>query len=141
MNCYNCPYDGKHNDICLSCKIPDEYSFAKSPHLFDYVQPTHDDGEQKQSDYATRPIVSNMNLDMEQKFKDALYGIFDLSYLEILMLKAIMNQKTLEDFAKDMSKLFVKQSSLIEHNQYKRFTRHHAFQLRKSMLKKLPDSF
>lgn len=50
-----------------------------------------------------------------------------------------MQRKSLETFAKDMTKLISKSVRQMEKNKERRFTRFHAFQLRKSILNKLPD--
>ncbi|MBR6626196.1 MAG: hypothetical protein IKL01_08350 [Mailhella sp.] len=56
--------------------------------------------------------------------------MFDLQPLEILCLKAIMNGQSLVDWSGEVSKMLKKP-----------MTRFHAFQLRKSMLKKLGDGY
>lgn len=66
-------------------------------------------------------------------------NLFDLQPLELLCLQAIMQRKSLEAFAQDMTKLILKSAKKMQRNKQRRFTRFHAFQLRKSILKKLPS--
>lgn len=66
----------------------------------------------------------------EDKLRKALYDIFDLTPLELLILQGIMNQKSLSDIAKELEALFKANN--------KEQTRFHVFQLRRSILKKLP---
>ena len=63
-------------------------------------------------------------------------NLFDLQPLELLCLQAIMQRKSLEAFAQDMTKLILKSAKKMQRNKQRRFTR---FQLRKSILKKLPS--
>ena len=73
--------------------------------------------------------------------RKALYSLFDLNPLELLTLRGIMRGKTLNGIGLDLTKLILEQSELINRNPSKRVTRHHVFQLRKSMLKKLGENF
>ena len=68
--------------------------------------------------------------DAEDMLRKFFYTLFDLQPLEILCLKAIMNRQSLIDWSEDVSKILKKP-----------MTRFHAFQLRKSMLKKLGDGY
>lgn len=72
-----------------------------------------------------------MSEDLEDGLRKILYTIFDLSPLELLVLQAIMNGKSLTDFATETTRLLSYKSTHV-------MTRHHAFQLRKSVLMKLP---
>ncbi len=52
-----------------------------------------------------------------------------------------MRNKTLNGIGLELTELITSQNRLIEKNPNKRMTRHHVFQLRKSMLKKLGERF
>ena len=52
-----------------------------------------------------------------------------------------MRNKTLNEIGLEMTELITNQNKLIQKNPNKRVTRHHVFQLRKSMLKKLGERF
>lgn len=77
----------------------------------------------------------------EDFVRKALYAVFDLSPLELLTLQGIMRKKTLNEIGLDLTELITNQNKLIQKNPFNRVTRHHVFQLRKSMLKKLGDRF
>lgn len=70
--------------------------------------------------------------DIEDTFRRFLFDLFDLSYNEIMCVKAIMNRKDLTEFGRDMEKLAKKNVT---------FTRFRAFQTRRGILKKLGDAF
>ena len=52
-----------------------------------------------------------------------------------------MNGKSLNEIGLELTRMFKTQTNLIERNPNERFTRHHVFQLRKSMAKKLGERF
>lgn len=85
--------------------------------------------------------MTSFDSDVEDDFRKALYSLFDLNPLELLTLQGIMRGKTLNGIGLDLTKLILEQSELIGKNPNKRMTRHHVFQLRKSMLKKLGERF
>lgn len=124
--CHNCPYNGKHNNACLSCNvIQEEYSYRYQH----YILPTYDAPmpEQQESIQAT-----NLPEEEEDNMKKMLYQIFDLDFVELLLLKCIQNNLSLTEFA-DKFNRFIKY-----HNKKKdNMTRFCAFQTRKRMLKKL----
>lgn len=66
----------------------------------------------------------------EDKLRKAMYALFDLQPLELLVLQGIMRRQTLQEMATNLTRLFTTND--------KTCTRHHVFQLRKSILKKLP---
>jgi len=78
---------------------------------------------------------------VEDILRKALYTVFDLSPLELLTLQGIMRKKTLNEIGLEMTDLISRQSELMQKNPNRRVTRHHVFQLRKSMLKKLGEKF
>jgi len=61
-----------------------------------------------------------------------LIALFDLQPLEILMLQAIMRNKSLTEYARDIDRMVAKLSS-------GGMTRFHAYQIRKAILRKLPQ--
>lgn len=69
--------------------------------------------------------------EVEDKFRKGLYDIFDLKPLELLVLQGIMRRKTLQDIADELTDLFERNN--------KSCTRFHVFQLRKSMMNKMPQ--
>ena len=77
----------------------------------------------------------------EDNLRKALYVLFDLSPLELLVFQGIMRNKTLNEIGLELTQLIANQNKLIQKNPNKRVTRHHIFQLRKSMLKKLGERF
>jgi len=69
--------------------------------------------------------------DVEDKFRKALFDLFDLQPLELLVLQGIMRRMTLQEIATSLTKLFKVNN--------KECSRHHVFQLRKSMMNKMPQ--
>ena len=67
----------------------------------------------------------------EDAFRKALYDLFDLQPLELLVLQGIMRRMTLQEIATSLTRLFKTND--------KTCTRHHVFQLRKSMMNKMPQ--
>lgn len=125
--CHNCQFNGLSSNACISCCITekDDSTFRYSQYIADgydvpYVQ-------QELQEYAT-----HIDPDVEDHFRKALYDLFDLSYTELCLLKAIMNKKTLTSFAADMEKLA---------SSNKTYSRFRAFQLRKALLSKLGRQF
>lgn len=57
--------------------------------------------------------------DIEDKLRKALYDLFDLQPLELLVLQGIMQKKTLQQIATDLTKVFKANN--------KECTRHHVF--------------
>lgn len=123
--CHRCPHDGTGNPACLSCDMGQEtYSYRYEQYLIDTYTPV-------QPDTSGSEKVTSLPEDLEDKLRKVLYIIFDLSPLELLVLQAIMTGKSLTDFATETTRLFQYKSTRV-------MTRHHAFQLRKSVLMKLP---
>lgn len=123
--CHKCQYNGKGDPICLSCDMQQEtYSFRYEQYLLDTYNPA-------QQDTSGSEKVTYLPEDLEDGLRKILYTIFDLSPLELLVLKAIMNGKSLTDFATETTRLLKYKSTHV-------MTRHHAFQLRKAVLMKLP---
>lgn len=84
-----------------------------------------------QLDTSTSQQVTRLSEDDEDTLRKALYALFDLQPLELLVLQGIMRKQTLQQMATSLTQLFK--------NNNKQCTRHHVFQLRKSILKKLPQ--
>ena len=124
MECTKCKYNGKQCEACLSCDCTEQYNYRYSHYLIDGYDPKQESTEGSQK-------VTEFNDDVEDALRKALYTIFELDYLELLLLKAIMNGKTLTEFAKEITETLQKKSTQV-------MTRHHAFQLRKSIAKKFP---
>lgn len=129
MECHKCK-----NKDCLNCKADEQYSFRYQHYILEGYNP-------QQPDTSGSQQVTDLSDETEDKFRKFLYDLFDLSDLELLMLKAIMNGKTLQQFADDMTLTLERQHKMMTKNAEQKFSRHHAFQLRKSMLKKLGDRF
>lgn len=69
--------------------------------------------------------------EVEDKLRRALFDLFDLQPLELLVLQGIMRRMTLQEIATSLTSLFKVNN--------KECTRHHVFQLRKSMMNKMPQ--
>lgn len=96
--CHNCPYNGKHNNACLSCTIiQDEYA-----HPFQhYILPTYDAPQPEKAE----PLkATDLEDDCEDYLRQKLYQIFDLDFSEIMLLKCIMNHKSLTEFAEEFNR-------------------------------------
>lgn len=83
-----------------------------------------------QPDTSPSEQVTSLPDEVEDKFRKALYDLFDLQPLELLVLQGIMRRMTLQEIATNLTKLFKVND--------KECTRHHVFQLRKSMINKMP---
>lgn len=120
--CHKCIYDGQGSDACLSC-------VAKGCRLSIVKQmpTTYNDADDDEEPMT----ATSLPLDVEDRFRVALCELFQLKPLELLCLQGIMQQKTLTDIAEQLTSVFKKFGC-------KKFTRHHMFQLRKSMLSKIP---
>lgn len=75
--------------------------------------------------------VTNLSEEDEDRLRKAMFALFDLQPLELLVLQGIMQRQTLQQIATNLTQVFKTNN--------KDCTRHHVFQLRKSILKKLPD--
>lgn len=84
----------------------------------------------KQPDTKGSEQVTHLSEDDEDKLRKAMFALFDLPPLELLVLQGIMRNQSLSDIGKSLTNLFKSND--------KEQTRHHVFQLRKSILKKLP---
>lgn len=125
MECHKCKYNGMKAEACLSCQLTEKYNYSYQQYIFDgYDVPQH------QTNYTDEMIPLNLSEEDEDKLRIALCNIFSLNPLELLMLQAIMNGKSLTDFSKLIERLSVKNSKC---------TRFHAFQVRKSLIKKIPQ--
>ena len=125
MNCHQCKHNGMESEACLSCAIDDEYSFKYQKYLFETY-----DAPQQETDICSTNRATNLSEEDEDKLRRAMFEMFRLQPLELLMLQAIMQKKTLTQFAKDIEALAKKNQTC---------TRFHAFQLRKSLLAKIPS--
>lgn len=125
--CHKCPHDGKKSAACLSCASAESYDYGHSPHVADGYDapqvPTEGSGP-----------VTAFGEDVEDGLRRFLFDLFDLAPLELLLLRSIMRGKSLADFARETA-AFVRAASA------RPMTRHHAFQLRKSMLAKFGGRF
>lgn len=123
MNCHKCIHNNKQSEACLSCNCSDDYHFEHQnyiPECFDTPQHNTSGSEQ----------CTSLSEEDEDKLRKALYEMFRLKPLELLLLQAIMNRKTLTEFAEDVENLSRKNQTC---------SRHHTFQLRKSLHKKIPS--
>lgn len=123
QQCHTCPYDGQRSSKCLSCPTAEKYQYTHSKYILDTYDP-------EQPDTSGSEQVTKLDEQTEDQLRKFLYTLFDLQPLELLCLKAIMNQQSLTEWAAEVSKILSKP-----------MTRFHAFQLRKSMLKKLGDEY
>lgn len=118
--CHKCPYNGTGSKACLACQYtePSNKNLVHSDYLenFEYIQ-------------ETSYRVTHLSEDDEDTLRQGLIELFNLKPLELLMIQAIMNGKTLTEYAKLIEKLSLKNREC---------SREHAFQIRKSILKKIP---
>ena len=116
--CHKCIHDGKRSPACLTCTAKGtRLSVVKRmPTQYEDAEPT----------YAT-----SLPPEIEDKLRIAICELFQLKPLELLCLQGIMQQKTLIEIAQMLTTTFKKFGC-------KEFTRQHVFQLRKSMLEKMP---
>lgn len=123
--CTRCPYNGTGSNECLKCKQDEQYSYKYSQYILDgYDAPS--------PDTSTSEKATSLPEEYEDKFRKALYSLFDLEYNQLMCLKAIMNGKSLVQFSKEMEKLAQSNTE---------FTRFRAFQTRKAIATKLGDEF
>ena len=114
------------NKDCLNCKLGQEtYDYKYSQYIIDGFQPVQPDNSGSEK-------VTDLDDNVEDKLRKFLYDLFDLSYNEIQVLKGIMNGLELSEIARQMEKNAKKNSEV---------SRFKVFQERKSLLKKLGDSF
>lgn len=125
MECHKCKYNGMKSDACLSCTMVEQYSYKHQKYIFEGY-----DTPQPQTDFTNEMPPLNLSEDDEDKLRKAMCNIFSLTPLELLMLQAIMNGKSLTDYAKMIETLAAKNIEC---------TRFHAFQIRKAISKKLPQ--
>ena len=124
--CTRCPYNGLSSDECIACAMEDsceDYAYRYQKYILEgYDVPQSEPQEQMK--------CTELSEDEEDNLRKLLYKIFDLSPNELLCLQAIMNNKDLTTFAKEMEQLA---------NRNKCFTRFRAFQTRKAIIKKHPE--
>lgn len=84
-----------------------------------------------QPDTCNDERATHLSEEDEDKLRKAMFALFDLQPLELLVLQGIMRRQTLQQMATSLTSLFK--------NNDKECTRHHVFQLRKSILNKLPE--
>lgn len=125
--CHKCPHDGKKSAACLRCLGGETYDYGHGLHVADGY-----DAPQAPTD-GSKPVTA-FGEDAEDGMRRFLFDLFDLAPLELLLLRAIMRGKSLVDFAREMTESARAASA-------RPMTRHHAFQLRKSMLAKLGGRF
>lgn len=125
--CHKCPHDGMKSAACLSCTSAESYDYSHGLHVADgYDAP-------QAPTVGSAPITA-FGEDVEDGLRRFLFDLFDLAPLELLLMRAIMRGKSLTDFARETA-AFASAASA------RPMTRHHAFQLRKSMLAKLGGRF
>lgn len=112
------------SDACLSCSLEESYNYKHQKYIYETY-----DAPQPQTDFTNEMPPLNLSEDDEDKLRKAMCNMFSLTPLELLMLQAIMNGKSLTEFTKIVETLAAKNTEC---------TRFHAFQLRKSLLNKIP---
>lgn len=132
--CHRCPLNGTGSEECLKCHSdqPYHYPFGR------YLNPTYDPPAPEKD--ACEP-VTHCREDDEDRFRRGLYLIFDLLPMELLALQGIMRGRSIDETGKELTDLIERQHGLIAANPHGRVTRHHVFQLRRSMLRKLGENF
>lgn len=125
MECHKCKYNGMKSNACLSCTMIEQFSYRHQKYIFDTY-----DAPQPQTDFNNEMPPLNLSEDDEDKLRKAMCDIFSLNPLELLMLQAIMNGKSLTEYANTIETLAAKNTEC---------TRFHAFQIRKAIVKKLPQ--
>lgn len=129
--CTRCPLNGKMSSECLSCDGAETYSYRYRQYIAEGYDPPS-------RDTSGSAPCTRLGEDDEDRLRVAMSNLFSLSPLELLCLQAIMQRKTLEEFAKQTTRFFQKHYGQMMKNKCGRFTRFHAFQLRKSILRKFP---
>lgn len=123
MECYKCKYNGKGSSHCIECAMMDQSDDKRAK----------TDGRLVYGDWI-ESVIAQPDVDEDDEMDEgwdtwrrAIYDIFDLSQHQLLMLKSIVNGKTLSDHARDMEALTGQP-----------YTRFRAFQCRVQILRKLP---
>ena len=124
MYCHKCKHNGMKSEACLSCTFEEEYSYPNQKYIFDGF-----DFEQPETNFTEENKATHLSEEDEDKLRKALYELFRLNPLELLMVQAIMQGKSLTEYAESIEHLSKKNQTC---------SRHHAFQIRKAILKKLP---
>ena len=106
--------------------------FTHENYLFDGYDPPEPQPQEKMT-------VSDLPQDEEDRLRQLLCLIFDLQPLELLLLRAIMKGKGLQEFADEMTEFLTKQTAQMQKNQEGRFTRHFAFKIRQHILDDHPE--
>ena len=132
--CHKCPLNGSKSAECLKCFGGETYDYPHRRYIFETFNPPAPDTS------GSEP-VTECDADAEDRFRKGLYLIFDLQPMELLALQGIMRGRSIDATGKDLTELIERQHGLIAANPHGRVTRHHVFQLRKSMLKKLGEDF
>lgn len=96
--CTQCEHNGKCSSACLNCQQSEQYSYKYQQYLIDGYDP-----EQPNTDCSEQ--VTDLNEDAEDRFRKALYELFDLNPLELLLLQSIMHGKSLTEYANDMNNM------------------------------------
>lgn len=125
--CHRCPHNGKNDPACLNCRFPERFKYWTST-----TDERHDLLEEKlQAPVPAdeQPIVDGLDYEKEEQLRKFLSELFSLPPNQLLMLQAVMNKKTFNDFAAEMEKLAKKNET---------FTRFRAFQVHKALLKNFP---
>ena len=123
--CNRCPFNGTGSEHCIHCRQEEQYSYKFNK----YILPTYNP---PQPDTSGSEKCTPLSEDAEDQLRKFLYVLFDLTYNEICVLKGIMTGKSLTAIAKDI------QANALAN---RTVSRHKVFQERKSMLKKLGDTF
>ena len=96
--CHKCRFNGTKSDACLSCDGTETYSYRYSHYILDTYDPPQPETN------GTEPCT-DLSEDDEDRLRIAMANLFDLQPLELLCLQAIMQRKSLETFAKEMTNL------------------------------------
>lgn len=122
MMCHKCKYNGQQNNVCLSCHFPDDYKNEYQLYIldgYDFPQPEKNEPEK---------IIDGVEDETIEKLKMSLIKIFDLTNMQLLVLKGIINQKSITTIAKELTELTKEKQS-----------RFKVFQIRKQIYQKFPE--
>ena len=92
--CHKCPY--ANTAQCLTCKKGDT-DHSKRLYILEGYDPP-------QPDTRGAEPCTNLPEHAEDKFRKFLYDLFDLDFSELLLLKSIMNKRSLVEHSRDVEK-------------------------------------
>lgn len=125
--CHKCEHYQEPSEACLKCRSKETYAYPHGIYVDSSRMPAGAEGET--GHHVDRACPTTLSEDQEDALRKAMCSMFSLNQLELLMLQAIMNKKSLTDFAASIDEFSKK-------NQH--CTRQHAYEIRKALLKKLP---